>query len=271
MAKTLYVSDLDGTLLRGDQQLSQFTIDTLRELVARGMIFSYATARSLITASQATAGLTLNIPVIIYNGSFVVESATGKHLLSNAFTAEESTCILDTILGRGVYPIVYSFIEGAEKFSYCHQHESRGTKIFNDTRRGDIRDNPVDDAKDLYLGEVFHITCIDEPERLLPLYEAFKDRYPCVYHRDIYSGEQWLEIQPLGATKAQAILALKDLLGCDRLVCFGDGKNDISMFEIADECYAVQNADEALKCMATATIESNECDGVVRWLAEHYC
>ena len=118
MAKTLYVSDLDGTLLRGDQLLSQFAIDTLSALVARGMIFSYATARSLITASQATAGLTLNIPVIIYNGSFVVESATGKHLLSNAFTAEESTCILDTILDRGVYPIVYSFIDGEEKFSY---------------------------------------------------------------------------------------------------------------------------------------------------------
>ena len=48
-------------------------------------------------------------------------------------------------------------------------------------------------------------------------------------------------------------------------------ENDISMFEIADECYAVQNADEALKCMATATIESNKCDGVVKWLAEHYC
>lgn len=269
MNKTLYISDLDGTLLRGDQTLSRFTIDTLSELIGRGMIFSYATARSLVTASKATAGLMPNIPVVIYNGSFVVESATGKRLLSNAFGAQEAEHILDVILHHQVYPIVYAFVDGAEKFSYCKAHESRGTKIFNDTRRGDVRDNPVNEIGALYRGEIFHITCIDEPEKLLPLYDAFKEDYPCVYHRDIYSGEQWLEIQPGGATKAQAILALKQLLGCDRIVCFGDGKNDISMFEIADECYAVENADDELKCMANATIASNECDGVARWLAEH--
>ena len=94
-------------------------------------------------------------------------------------------------------------------------------------------------------------------------------RRQCIFHRDIYSGEQWLEIQPCGATKAQAIVALKNLLDCDRVVCFGDGKNDISMFEIADACYAMENADPALKAIATDVIGSNEQDGVARWLAEH--
>ncbi len=268
--KTLYVSDLDGTLLRRDETLSSFTIDTINALIERSMIFSYATARSLVTASKVTAGLSTQIPVIIYNGSFIKESGTGRSLLSNAFSGAESEEILDFLLQRGVYPIVYAMIDGVEKFSYCRDRESRGTKIFNDSRRGDVRDNPITAPADLYHGEIFHITCIDEEEILRPVYEHFKDDFQCIFHRDIYSGEQWLEIQPNGATKADAILALKALLGCERIVCFGDGKNDISMFEIADECYAVENADPALKAIATAIIGSNEQDGVARWLEENF-
>ena len=268
--KTLYVSDLDGTLLRRDETLSGYTVDTINALIERGMIFSDATARSLVTASKVTAGLSTKIPVIIYNGSFIKQSGTGKSLLSNAFSEAESQGILDFLLQHDVYPIVYAMIDGVEKFSYCRNRESRGTKIFNDTRRGDVRDNPIEAPADLYRGEIFHITCIDEEEILRPIYEHFKDDFQCIFHRDIYSGEQWLEIQPCEATKAKAILALKQHLGCDRVVCFGDGKNDVSMFEIADECYAVQNADPTLKAIATAIIGSNEQDGVARWLEENF-
>ena len=270
MSKTLYVSDLDGTLLRKDETLSPFTVDTINALVERGMIFSYATARSLVTARRVTAGLTTNLPVVIYNGSFVVESATGKRLISGAFAPGEVKDLLDDLLLRDIYPIVYAFVNGVEKFSFVEDKQSRGTRWFNDTRRGDVRERPLTDSAGLYDGEIFHLTCIDEPERLFPVYQAYRDRFECIYHKDIYSGEQWLEIQPRGATKAEAIGQLKRLLGCDRMVCFGDGKNDISMFEAADECYAVANADETLKAMATAVIESNEQDGVARFLMQYW-
>ena len=39
---------------------------------------------------------------------------------------------------------------------------------------------------------------------------------------------------------------------CDRIVSFGDSLNDISMFRISDECYAVENAAPALKSMLRA-------------------
>lgn len=51
---------------------------------------------------------------------------------------------------------------------------------------------------------------------------------------------------------------------------FGDGKNDMDMFEIADECYAVENAVPELKAMATAVIGGNDSDGVARWLESNY-
>ena len=71
---------------------------------------------------------------------------------------------------------------------------------------------------------------------------------------------------PLQTSKANAIKQLKALLHCDKLIAFGDGKNDIDMFELADESYAVQNACEDLKQRATAIIESNDDDGVAKWL-----
>ena len=40
----------------------------------------------------------------------------------------------------------------------------------------------------------------------------------------------------------------------------------IDMFEIADEAYAVENAVSELKVVATGIIESNENDGVAKYL-----
>ena len=71
---------------------------------------------------------------------------------------------------------------------------------------------------------------------------------------------------PRKATKANAILILKELLGCDKIVSFGDAINDIPMFQISNECYAVENAVDKLKQMATKVIESNNNDGVAKWL-----
>ena len=50
---------------------------------------------------------------------------------------------------------------------------------------------------------------------------------------------------------------------------FGDGTNDIDMFQMADECYAVENAADELKKIATGIIGKNDDDAVARWLEEH--
>ena len=265
MTKTLYVSDLDGTLLTKEQTLSHFTADTINSLVGHGMLFSYATARSFYTAGLITEKLCSNIPVIVYNGTFILESGTKKHLLEHYFDKSEAKLIFATLIKNDVHPIVYSFIDGKEKFSYV-PHSS--TEDFLNTRRGDGRDRPTN-ISHILDGDVFHFSCIDSPEHLFPAYETLKDIFPCVYNRDIYSGEQWLEVHPKNVTKANAALELKTLLGCDRLVCFGDGKNDISMFEVADECYAVENAVKELESIATDVIRSNDENGVAKWLKEN--
>lgn len=266
--KTLFLTDLDGTLLRSDQSLSEYTVETLNSLIADGMLFSYATARSYATSSIVTSGLDARFPVIVYNGTFILENGTKKRLLSHAFSDEEAAEILNTLVDNRVYPIVYAYEGETEKYFYAPKLINAETEAFLKTRRGDGRENEVAEIEEALRGEIFHFSCIGRPENLLPSYEKLKDRFACVYYKEIYSGEQWLEIHPAGVSKAKALTELKRLMGCERVVCFGDGVNDISMFELADECYAVANADDALKSIATGVIGSNDNDGVARFLEE---
>lgn len=74
---------------------------------------------------------------------------------------------------------------------------------------------------------------------------------------------------PAKASKANAIRKLKEIWGCSRIISFGDAVNDIPMFDISDECYAVENAVDELKAVATGIIGSNEEDGVAKWLLDH--
>lgn len=266
---TLYVSDLDGTLLRSNEITSEYTNRIINNLTERGIIFSYATARSLITAKKVTKGLTAKIPLIVYNGAFVIDNNTEKILIENYFDNAVFN-LLDDLFHNEVYPIVYAFINDEEKFSFVPELSTSGMNIFIDSRKGDIRTNAVKTVEDLKSGKIFYITCIDEPKKLEPLYEKYKHDYHCVYQEDIYSKEQWLEIMPKETSKSNAIKQLQSLLNCEKLVVFGDGKNDIDMFQLADEGYAVQNAHDDLKKYASAIIPSNDDDGVAKWL-EYNC
>ncbi len=266
--KILYVSDLDGTLLRSDERTSEYTNNVINSLADQGILFSYATARSYITARKVTKGMNAKIPLIVYNGAFVIDNVTEEILLSNYFD-ESVQDVLGYLFEKQVYPIVYAFVDGVEKFSFVPKLCTNGMNLFLESRNGDIRTNAVDTLEDLRKGDIFYLTCIDTPEKLEPLYEKYKEKYHCVYQLDIYTGEQWLEIMPKEATKSNAIKQLRTMLECDKLVVFGDGKNDIDMFQIADEAYAVENAHKELKKYATGIIKTNDEDGVAKWLEEN--
>ncbi|MBQ7786477.1 MAG: HAD family hydrolase [Clostridia bacterium] len=267
--RTLYVTDLDGTLLRSDEKTSAFTNRAINELAGKGMLFSYATARSYVTASKVTRGLDARIPLIVYNGALVIDHGTGEIMISNFFGAQTARAMLQDLLANDIFPIVYAFADSVEKFSYIDARCTWGMREFVNSRRGDRRDNPVNDVQALFEGDIFYFACIDEAEKLAPLYEKYKDACHAVFHRDIYSGAHWLELMPKAASKSNAIRQLKAMLGCDKLVVFGDGKNDIDMFQLADESYAVENAAPELKAVATGVIGSNNEDAVAKWLLDH--
>lgn len=268
MKKTLYVSDLDGTLLRSDETVSDYTCKVIKELTEKGICFSYATARSAVTAQKVTKGLTAAIPVIVYNGAFILENRTNRLLAENYFEQEAVCALLQMLLERHIYPLVYSYTNGRERYAYLERCVNPATMDFVKSR-DDVRRTPVMDREALFEGNIFYLACIGEEEKLAAVYARLKEQYQCIYQRDIYSGQQWLEILPHAATKASAVLQLKEKMGCERVVVFGDGENDCSMFEIADMGLAVAGAVPSLKKMASGILGSNNEDSVAKWLADN--
>jgi len=268
--KILYISDLDGTLLRSDERISEYTAKVVNEFVLQGGYFSFATARSANTALKVTKSFNARFPIIVYNGTFITDPYSDEILSSNYFTDDEVDYLSKKMFEHNVCPMVYAYINGEQKFSLIEECINNDTKIFLNSRANDGRMRKAFEYDELYSGNVFYFTCIGTKKELDSLSKFFRldARFNCVYSTDIYSGAQWLEILPLEATKSNAALHLKEILGCDKIISFGDNVNDLSLFGISDECYAVENAVLELKAVATAVIESNDNDGVAKWLMQ---
>lgn len=271
MKKTLYVTDLDGTLMRDDKSISETTAAIINDLIDRGMLITYATARSVSSASIVTKNIHFRLPVIIRNGTILADPQTKKEIEVAMFTPENLNAIRQHITGLKLSGFATAYICGEERKSYLEGRINEGFRHYLADHAGDKRLRAVQTEDAFYDGEVCYFTFIANKEELEPLYQRVKDcnDWTCVFQKDKYRPEYWLELCPISATKAKAIRKLQKQYDCGRLVVFGDSLNDISMFQIADEACAVENAAEALKAIATEVIGGNNSDSVARWLDAH--
>jgi Cof subfamily protein (haloacid dehalogenase superfamily) len=269
--KVLYVSDLDGTLLNKDSKLSKYTIKTLNMLINNGKYFSFATARSLSSALTVTNGLTTNIPVIIKNGTFIINANTKEMLFSCYFTSNEIEYVKILAKEFELYPLVDTYLNNTEKVLWIKGTENEGFNNLLKSHIGDKKYNSVNNINELFQGNISYFRFINKREILENIYSKLKNKmeYTCVFQPELYRPEYWLQLMPRMATKGNAILKLKEIMKCDKIITFGDAINDIPMFKISDECYAVKNAVEELKSYSTGIIKSNDEDGVAHWLEEH--
>ena len=67
-----------------------------------------------------------------------------------------------------------------------------------------------------------------------------------------------------------SFLQLMEELSATNLIVFGDGDNDLTMFEMANEAYATDNAPDYIKQKATATVGHHDADGVALFLRERF-
>ena len=98
---TMVISDLDGTLLRSDVRLSEFTVAAVNSLIRRGVNFTYATARSLNSALRLTKELTLSLPVITYNGACIKSPETGEIIEIQSLDEAQVQLIRETLMPCG--------------------------------------------------------------------------------------------------------------------------------------------------------------------------
>ena len=258
--KTLYITDLDGTLLTGNAGLKHRTAELLKRLTANGVLFTYATARRFASAGPIMEKAEIALPVILMNGVAIADGRTGETIHMNGFEQSRLEEAKQVIEQYKETPMVYAVVDGKHRVSYLSYDTSRSGIYIND-RKGDPALRPCETYEELFQGDIYYFTILSPiiPFHILntvfsPEKGFNSNAQPDTYHNH----ELWYEVFSANASKANAALQLKQMLQADELVCFGDNLNDISMFEISDRCYSVSSAVPELKSISTAVIGSNE-------------
>lgn len=273
-----YVSDLDGTLLKDDAYLSDFSKARLQRLIADGLSFSIASARSVVSMRPLLGGLQLNLPVIEFNGAFVSDLQTGRHEIVNAIDPPIAAELFAMLRQSSRSPFVSTF-DGAADRVYYGEITNDGESHYVDNRRKhkDPRLQSVLDLERRLDEDVVCLTVIGRLEELRELELIVRDRFSNgieihLFENRYSPGWYWLTVHDSRATKDQAIDAIRQRhgLGDHDLVVFGDHVNDIKMFQRATHAIAVENAHPEVKCHATHVVGTNEEDSVVRFIDDHY-
>ena len=269
----LFVSDLDGTLLNSQKVLSKKTVSLLNHLLEQGLQFTVATARSFESAQHILAPLHLSLPIVLFNGVFVYDPQQRRHLVSQFLPKTVVEDVLACLASHSIQPLVYTQDVRGESHVYYTgiRNHSEDRYITDRLANGDTRFRVVSSFQQALAEQVITINAIDSQHVLDPLVHEVRHTFPVNPHyaEDLYApGYYWLEMTHPQATKQHGVQFLKTHLGATCLVCFGDHLNDLPMFHVADEAYAVKNAHEAVKHEATGMILSNDEHGVALYLAQ---
>lgn len=270
----LYVSDLDGTLLRSDATLSDFSRTHLARLLDEGLQFTVASARSVVSMQALLAGLPLRLPVIELNGAMVSDLATGHHRVIHAVEPGLLAELYALVLERGHVPFISSF-DGRVDCLYYSQAVNEGMRWYvrdrHEARDRRLRRTP--DLRECLDQQIVAVTLVDRLEPMQDMAGAVAERFAEALATNFFEngyspGWFWLTIHDRRATKDQAVRDLMDLVGVGPrdVVAFGDHWNDMRMFRMAGTAVAVGNATDELKAHATEIIGTNDDDSVVKYI-----
>ncbi len=272
--RTLFVSDLDGTLMGRDSRISQRSQQMLNEAIASGKLFTIATARTPATVSKIVKDVDMQLPAIVMTGAAEWDSRTDLYSdqrymdpvcvkeLIECFHRMEYPIFLFTLqdqliniyhLGGKLNPLEQQFMDERKDSPYKRFHiEPDGSEII-----------PAD------LSHTILFYAIQPTEHSWRTYQEMQkvDGIRPQFYHDFYGPEIGIveAFSPL-ATKANAVEDMKRRTGAGRVVVFGDNLNDIPMMEIADIAVAVDNALPEVKEKADIVIAPNTADSVAEFI-----
>ena len=265
----LFVSDLDGTLLNKNAELSVNTKNILNRLIEKGLKFTVATARTYASAGKILNGLNLELPIILMNGVSVFDVKSEKYCKVNYLDKDLCRKINNEKNKAGLDCFLYT-IKNNEMMTYFERLSSKAMENFYNIRKtryykAFTKVNCFEEVME----NVIYFTFIGTREMLLPFYEKIKlfPQLTITFYDDIYSENLWyLEVFSADASKKNAVTYIKEKFGFDKIYAFGDNTNDLPMFEVADRKYAVENANRIVLEKCDEVIGSNENDGVAEFL-----
>jgi Cof subfamily protein (haloacid dehalogenase superfamily) len=266
----LYISDLDGTLLNSAGKLSDYTIKTINNMIDNGLDFTIATARGFDSVKSILEPLNLKYPIVLNNGLFIYDLNKNKVVQEYSIDISTANNLLKDLSSYGIYPMVSTKSKEVYKVYYSGI-QNHGEKEFIKFQGQSSALKFIEvESVNLRNEKVLSMFSIGTKEDLEEVTDYLNQKYDLEINLfyDIYSKYYWLEINPLKASKGDAALYLKEVYDFKRLITFGDNLNDVSMFEISDESYAMGNGNEAVKPKATAVIGSNDDHSVAKYIRD---
>lgn len=263
----LYISDLDGTLLDSSAKLSNYTKFNLKELIKNNLNFSIATARTPATVVPILSDVAIKLPVVVMNGAAIYDIENNKYLKFNSIPPKSVDKILSILSENKISALSYTLYDNHINAYY--------DKINNPVEEKFIKDRSGSSHKTFINSSlpensnVLYFLILNKEDIVMNIFNKVKDidGIYAIAYKDVYNeGFYNLEIYSNKSSKANSIKEIMSLFNFDRLISFGDNLNDIPMFEISDECYAVKNAAKDIKDLSTSIIDSNVNDGVIKYL-----
>ncbi len=267
--RTLYISDLDGTLLTPGGEISPGSLTIINNLLDEGMNLTFATARTASTALAILRDVKVRLPLIFMNGVAIYDAKQEAYIRDFELTEKQVTEALYLLTDLGQPAFIYSISDNCLS---CYappelNHSMARFKSHREERYGKVF-TPIDSYLDLLGRKVIYINFVGSNEALMPAYRAFSqiEGLECLFYEDVYEDDWFLEIHRKGVSKGTAALAVKEEINADRLVVFGDNLNDMPMFYVADYRYAMANGHEQIRQASDQILGPNTQNSVAEEL-----
>ncbi|MDX6807253.1 Cof-type HAD-IIB family hydrolase [Terrihabitans rhizophilus] len=250
----LFVSDVDGTLVRHDKSLADATIAAVRRLKAAGVPVTLISARPPSGIYWLAEALDVDQPLGAFNGGTVFRR-DGTIISQNHLPEHVSRKALDLLRENGVTRWVFAdgkwFASEAEGIH--HEREVAAAQL-----------EPIlTDDFEAILPRIDKIVGVSDDEPLLAgLEEQAQDLLADA--TVARSQPYYLDVTAIIANKGDGVAFLAEAAGVDlaSVVVAGDMRNDLPMFARAGTSIAMGQGPEEVRAAATYITGSNEDDGL---------
>ena len=274
---TLYITDLDGTLLDNNAEMTPESARMISELSSRGAIISVATARTPATVETIMADTVTYPEMVVMTGAAIWDRSAGRFSDICLLPQKDVGMMLEVFDRRGIRPFCY-VLNADDRFLDVYHSSATltpaETVFVNDRARLTLKGFhlgkkvPSDQMHRVAL--FFGMGTRDEIISVAEELRAMSDCY-ISYYKDTYTPSLWLlEIFGPGVSKAAGVDRLRRRIGADRVVAFGDNLNDIPMLQAADVAVVVENALDEVKEIADVIIGPNTSDSVARFIQSDF-
>ncbi len=250
----MIVSDLDGTLVRNDQTISNKTTEVFRKCAEAGIRIVLASARPpRMTKNLMPEDIDIDV-IINYNGALVYEN--GDIVLQKMLHGDVIEKILDVVHDKVKNPKICFEIDDA------HYANFNVIEAF-----GDIPYTPVN-LNDFKTDTAYKIIlCNMKHENKTEILHSLPADCTCM----VTDGDQIYQIMAGDVSKFDALRFVLDKykIGPNEIMCFGDDTNDIEMLMNCGISVAMGNAAPEIKKAAKYSTGSNDDDGVAIFM-ENY-